>query len=72
MNNKIKIKQAARLMGASEQYVRDGLKTQQLPIGSAVQMSKKKYTYNISPGKLAEYLGMTIDEMLRIIADQKM
>lgn len=67
MNNKIKIKQAARLMGASEQYVRDGLKTQQLPIGSAVQMSKKKYTYNISPGKLAEYLGISTEELKELI-----
>lgn len=60
---KIRIKEVAKLMGASEQYVRDGLKTQQLPIGSAVQMSKKKYTYHISSGKLADYLGVTVKEL---------
>ena len=64
---KIRIKEVAKLMGSSEQYVRDGLKTQQLPIGSAVQMSKKKYTYNIIPSKLADFMGMTIEQMLEVL-----
>lgn len=53
---KISVTEAARMIGASPEYVRYGLRTKQLPIGSAVQMSSR-WTYNISEGLLMKYLG---------------
>lgn len=53
---KITVTEAARMIGASPEYVRYGLRTKQLPIGSAVQMSSR-WTYNISEGLLRKYLG---------------
>lgn len=53
---KITVTEAARMIGASPEYVRYGLRTKQLPIGSAVQMSTR-WTYNISEGLLNKYLG---------------
>ncbi len=54
----ISIKQAAFLLGKSEQFVRVGLQKKILPFGSAVKISGNKYTYHISPYKLNEYLGV--------------
>ena len=57
MNERITVKQAAAMIGASEQFVRVGLQTGTLPIGAAVKMGKKNYTYHISAGLLARYMG---------------
>lgn len=53
---RIKVSEAARLMGVSAQFVRIGLQRGTLPIGSAVKMSSR-WTYHISPVLLAEYMG---------------
>lgn len=50
------VKEAAKILGKSEQFVRIGLQRGILPFGYAVQMSSK-YTYHISEAKLYEYLG---------------
>lgn len=42
-------------LGKSEQFIRVGLQTQRLPFGTAVFM--KRWSYHISPKKLAEYVG---------------
>ncbi|MEN1968978.1 hypothetical protein WMZ97_13005 [Lentibacillus sp. N15] len=55
----IKVSDAARILGKSEQFVRVGLQRNILPIGTAVQMSSK-WTYHISPKLLQEYTGMKI------------
>ncbi|HLS08793.1 MULTISPECIES: hypothetical protein [Lentibacillus] len=52
----IKVSEAAKRLGKSEQFVRIGLQRDILPIGIAVQMSSK-WTYHISPKLLKEYLG---------------
>lgn len=52
----IKVSEAAKMMGKSEQFIRIGLQRQLLPFGVAVQMSEK-WTYHISPKLLKEYLG---------------
>jgi ATP-dependent protease HslVU (ClpYQ) ATPase subunit len=52
------IKEAARMMAKSEQFVRIGLQRNILPFGSAVKVSTK-YTYYISPEKFYEYIGGT-------------
>lgn len=50
------VKEAAKLLGKSEQFVRIGLQRGILPFGYAVKMSSK-WTYHISEHKLQEYLG---------------
>lgn len=50
------VKDAARLMGKSEQFVRVGLQQGVFPFGYAVKISTK-YTYYISDEKIKEYIG---------------
>lgn len=55
--NKVKVAEAARLMGVSQQFIRVGLQRGILPFGFAVQISTNKYTYHISRARLMEYIG---------------
>lgn len=55
-NKNIKVSEAAKILGKSEQFVRIGLQRNILPIGTAVKMSSK-WTYHISPKLLKEYIG---------------
>ncbi len=52
----MKVKEAAKLLGKSEQFVRIGLQRGILPFGYAVKMSTK-WTYHISEAKIYDYLG---------------
>ena len=61
---KITPDQVAYVMGCSAQFVRIGLQRGLLDIGDAVKMSTK-WTYNISPAKLAARQGMTLNELER-------
>lgn len=54
--NRIKVKEAAQIMGKSEQFVRIGLQRGILPFGVAIKTSNN-YTYYISPKKFNEYVG---------------
>lgn len=54
---RIKVKEAAKLLGVSEQYVRIGIQRGWLQIGSCVKLSSK-WTYHISPHLLEQYLGV--------------
>lgn len=53
---RVKIKDAAALLGVSEHFVRLGMQRGELPIGSAVKMSSR-WTYHISPHLLEQYTG---------------
>lgn len=64
MVKKITPDQAAYVMGCSAQFVRIGLQRGLLDIGDAVKMSTK-WTYNISPARLAARQGMTIEQLER-------
>lgn len=55
-NFTITIKEAAKLMHTSEQFVRIGLRNERLPFGTAVKMSTK-WTYYISPKLFYEFIG---------------
>lgn len=55
---RVTVKQAAKLLGVSEQFIRIGLQQGTLPIGCAVKMSER-YTYYISKKKLEEYINET-------------
>lgn len=61
---KITPDQAAYVMGCSAQFIRIGLQRGLLDIGDAVKMSTK-WTYNISPARLAARQGMTLDQLER-------
>ena len=61
---KITPDQAAAVMGCSAQFIRIGLQRGLLDIGNAVKMSTK-WTYNISPAKLAARQGMTVEQLER-------
>lgn len=58
MAKNISVKDAASILGVSQQFVRVGLQREKLPIGTAVKMSSK-WTYHISPKLLEEYVGGT-------------
>lgn len=62
MVKKITPDQAAMVMGCSSQFVRIGLQRGLLDIGDAVKMSSK-WTYNISPAKLAARQGISMDQL---------
>lgn len=57
----ISVKQAAQLMGKSEQFVRIGLQRGLLPIGQAIKMSSM-WTYYISPKLFEEFTGVKIQD----------
>lgn len=63
MAERITVKRAAELTGLSQLTIRLGLQYGSLPFGSAIKTSKHRTVYHISPAKLAEYLGMTIEQV---------
>jgi hypothetical protein len=58
MAQNISVKEAAAIMGVSQQFVRIGMQRGQLPIGTAVKLSSI-WTYHISPKLFNEYIGET-------------
>ena len=61
---KISVSQAARIMGKSDLFVRIGMQRGLLPIGEAYQMpGSTRWSYYISPAQLAEYIGVSVDEL---------
>jgi hypothetical protein len=53
--SRVSVKDAARLMGVSPQFIRIGLRNGILPFGYAVKMSER-WTYYINEKKLKEHL----------------
>lgn len=61
---KISVSQVARIMGKSDLFVRIGMQRGLLPIGEAYQMpGSTRWSYYISPAQLAEYIGVSVDEL---------
>lgn len=54
--NGMTVKEAAEILGKSQQFIRVGLQKGILPFGSAVKMSTK-WCYYISPARLDEFIG---------------
>ena len=52
---RVKISEAAELLGVSQQFIRIGLQRNQLPIGTAVKMSSV-WTYYVSRDRLNAYM----------------
>lgn len=63
MAERITVKRAAELTGLSPLSVRYGIEIGVLPIGCAIKTGKIRTNYHISPAKLAEYLGMTVEQV---------
>lgn len=55
---KISVKEAARCMGKSDQFVRIGLQRGLLPFGNAVPGSGNNWNYYINPTKFRDYVGV--------------
>lgn len=58
---------AAKIMHKDPEYIRKGLRTGRLPFGSAIYVSKKRYSYHISASKFAVYMGITEQELEGLI-----
>ncbi len=56
----ISIREAAEIMGKSQQFIRIGLQRGLLPFGTAVKLSTR-WTYYISPKLFHEYVGYDIE-----------
>ena len=59
----VTVREAALLMNVGPQFVRVGIQQGVLPFGTAVKISGERYTYYISPGKLAEYVGISTEAL---------
>lgn len=68
--DKILPAEAAAIMGASPQFVRIGMQTGKLDIGSAVKMSSI-WTYNIQRDRLAAHVGRNIDKELETLRKER-
>ena len=55
---KISVRDAARCLGKSDQFVRIGLQRGFLPFGNAVPGTGNNWSYYINPAKFREYVGM--------------
>lgn len=63
--SKITTAQAAALMGKSPLFVREAMRREVLDIGTAMQMpGSRKWNFYISPAKLAEYIGVSVPELM--------
>lgn len=60
-SNRLSVATAARLMGASEQFIRVGLQQKELPFGFAIKMSGQ-WTYVITKQKFEEHTGIKVKE----------
>ena len=58
----ITVKEAAKLMGVSPQFVRIQMQRNLLPIGSVKKNPQGKCRYYISPKLFEEYTGIKLDE----------
>lgn len=58
--NRISVEQAAKLLGASPQFIRIGLQQGKLDFGMAVKMSRY-WTYVITKQKFEEKTGIKVD-----------
>lgn len=60
MTGRISVSKAAELMGVSQQFIRVAMQMGKLPIGTAIQISGKKWTYHISPLLFEQYTGIKV------------
>ena len=59
----VPVKDAAELLGMSQQFIRIGLQRGILPFGSAVKLSTR-WTYYVSLARLYEYAGLPLNALM--------
>ena len=65
---RITVAEAARVMGKDTLFVSEMLKQGRMPIGEAELMEGRvRWNYYISPKLLADYIGMTMEELWKEI-----
>ena len=70
MFTKIQVQDVARLLGKSNLFIYEAMKRGVLDIGVAMQMEgKKKWTFSISPTKLAEYMGVDVNTLFGMVEE---
>ena len=62
LKRKLSVKEAARFMGVSEQFLRIGLQQGKFTFGTAVKTSSR-WTYYINTTKFLRYIGAEIDRI---------
>lgn len=68
----ITVNEAAAVMGKSSLFVREAMRRELLPIGTAMQMpGSTRWNFFISPPMLAEYLGITVDVLWEALGDDE-
>lgn len=61
---------AGKLMGKGAVFVREAMKAGDLTIGVALQMPEsQKWSFFISPSRLAEYLGIEVKELRALVEE---
>ena len=70
-NQRITIKQAAELLGVSQQFLRIGLQQGKFAFGVAVKTSPSRYTYFINSAHFVKYLQGNLDNIVAHIDPQE-
>ena len=70
-NYKILTADVAKLIGKSELTIREGIKREHFDFGIAMRLpgSEKRYNYTIFPAKVAEFLGISIEELWKRVEE---
>ncbi|MDO4296750.1 MAG: hypothetical protein Q4D90_11410 [bacterium] len=68
--NRLSVAEAARLLGASQQYIRIGMQRKELEFGSRVRMSSR-WTYVITKQKFEEVTGIKVTELKEEMKDEE-
>lgn len=63
MAERVTVKRASDLTGLSQLTIRFGLQNGEFGFGTAIKMSKHRTVYHICPAKLAEYLGISVEQV---------
>ena len=59
----MKVCDAAHLLEKPPMWVMLGLRQGRLPIGAAVLGDGGRWSYDVRPERLAQYMGITVDEL---------
>lgn len=62
---RITVEKVAELLGCSKQFIRIGLQRKALDFGSAVKTGNDRYSYLIYPDRLANTMGISLEELER-------
>ncbi len=64
MQKRITVKRVSELTGMNPLTVRHGIEQGTLPIGSAIKSGTERTYFHIVPQRLANYLGISLEEVL--------